>query len=242
MGCLFSKEEMDELAAASKAAKGDLGEATCISVLSDYGVTVKNLNSDARNRRGIDLTFQDKTGVFLGTGGIGAVQCRGGIRNPYNKDGTRPEWDGSMVRKAKIAKAEQEAAALKAPLFWSIAYFYPHDEENTLLFFFLATNEFMRSPLCSRNHGYRFYTHHVLNRYGIKPSSPSADGAKGLLFRMRVYQTQDIRKIKTIAEQLNIERTIESFMELPYMQLKKWQGHQTNYQNLDYVEIPFLKG
>lgn len=162
---------MDELTEASKAAKGDLGEATCISVLSDYGVEVKNLNMTARNRRGIDLTFLDGNGTFVSPGEIGAVQCRGGIRTPYNKNHTRPEWDGSMARNAKIARAEEEAEALKAPLFWSIAYYYPHDEENTLLFFFLATNEFMRSPLIARNHGYRFYTHRVLDKYASRASN-----------------------------------------------------------------------
>ena len=207
----------------SKSGKGDIGEVICNLILEDYGIDVHNLNLEGRNYPGIDLIFIDPSGICLEKRGKGAVQCRGGIRNPYKHDRTRPEWDGSKIDSKKISKAEQQASAHGANLFYSIAYLYPLDEEKTVLFFFLTTNDFMRLH-CSESYGYRFWTHKILGIVNKVQKNIENINLEGLLFRMHMYFTSDLLHIKEVSENLDIKSTINTCSKILYQRMEVWKS------------------
>lgn len=204
-----------------KAGKGDIGEAVCALVLEEYSLEVRNMNVVERNYPGIDLLFNDQLGKCLKSSQTGAVQCRGGIRNPYKHDGTRPEWDGCKIPTEKIARAERMSEKKEAELFYSIAYFYPQDEQHTTLFFFFASNDFMRR-YCSQKYGYRFWTHEILERIPLSEENETSLYPEGLLFRIQQYSTQDILEIKERAEKLDIKRAVEDLKQVDFKRMKIW--------------------
>lgn len=208
----------------NKAGKGDLGEAICASILEDYGLEVKNLNQAVRNAPGIDLIFNNKKDRYPALGASGAVQCRGGIRNQHkSRLYNRPECDGSKIDNPKIKRAEEQARTINADLYFSIAYLYPRDEDETVLFFFLATNDFMRR-YCSESYGYRFWTHRIFDMFMPVEGRPSTQTGKGLLFRMYMFNTRDILDLMDSAESLNLDATISLLKNTTKKHLARWRS------------------
>lgn len=237
-------DEMEKLTIITKDALGDIGEAACMSVLSEFGATLVNLNEEKRNHRGIGLTFLDGEGVFVERGGTGVVQVEARLRNPNNNATyNRPERDRIKTPLSKVARAEHQAAERNAPLFWSIVLFYPYNEDNVLCFFFLTTNEFMQgNGHCTKGDRYRyFHTQRALQSFALRKGGSKPAPRAGILFYMRIYTANAIREIKEIAVRRDVRDTIDGFRRLPFVGLQEWTGHPTNLDSLDYIEIPFLK-
>lgn len=206
------------------AGKGDLGETICTLILEDYGLEVENLNQEGRNAPGIDLIFSDTKDRYPTLGASGVVQCRGGIRNLHNSRlYNRAECDGSKIDNPKIKRAEEQANIRNAKLYFSIAYLYPQDEDETILFYFLATNDFMKQ-YCSESYGYRFWTHRILDMFMPAEEATSRQAAKGLLFRMHMFNTQDIISLKDSAESLNLDTTMNLINNTVLKRLVRWRS------------------
>lgn len=206
------------------AGKGDLGEAICMSILKDCGLHVENLNQKGRNVPGIDLLFIDSAGSYLSPGSRGVVQCRGGIRNLHNSRlYNRPECDGVKIDNPKIKSAEAQAILKNADLFFSIAYLYPQNEDETALFFFLATDAFMKR-YCSESYGYRFWTHRILEIFMPTDNAIPARVAEGLQFRIYMFNTSEVMDLKDVSEGLNIGNTVELTGDIAQKRLVTWRS------------------
>jgi len=199
----------------TKSGKGDIGETFCEFFLENKGLKVKNLNFPKRNTKGIDLEFTDNLGLYLNRGGLGVVQCRGSIRCPSSKHtDCRPQKDRFKISEEKSLNTKQVTNEKNASLFWSISALYPIDEDNTLLFFFFATDQFMKS---FPETPYILLTNRI---WSFQRKGANDDFFKGFVFKIYKIKTLDVLKLKSISDKNNL-RDAKEFLKNMFIEEKE---------------------
>jgi hypothetical protein len=170
--------------------KGALGKVACQRFLLELDLEAEVISSTARGKRSMYLLAKDPLCVATSTSKA-VISCRGGIRNtkaggPYNL----PENDRELIHRIDRNEAaglgedrEKEAEIRGADLLYSLTFFYPQTEYESLLFIFLTTEKFMEKKCKPKSDNYSMLTREKLDDYARYDSSEEGrSGPNGFLF------------------------------------------------------------
>lgn len=214
--------------------KGELGKVACQRFLLEFDLKAEVIDSTDRGKRSKYLFMEDTSCIMTSTGRA-VISCRGGVRNTklggsYNL----PENDRELIHRTDKNEAaglcedrEKEAGIREADLLYSLAFFYPQTEHETLLFMFITTEEFMEKKCKPKSGNYSLLTKEKLDNYSRYDNSAKLGGRIGFLFAPYSLATDALLEIAmryNRKESIGIEQLLMWYAEIPLERKTYWRG------------------